>query len=410
VSYTVTATATNAVGTSPASTGVSGTPFVANPAPALLAAGGAHSCALLVGGTVRCWGLNANGQLGNGTTSSSATPVVATGLTAVTHLAAGDRFSCAVTAARVKCWGYNSNGQLGNGTLLAKKVPTAVMATATTPLSGVARVTAGSAFACALLKPGVNGTVRCWGANNVGQLGDGTVAQRVRPVVVKANATTALKGVAAIAAGGASTCALLANGAVRCWGLNTSGQLGNNSVASSKFPVQVVGIDGVKAKATAITVGANFACARINNGTVRCWGNNASGQLGNNTVTTSRVPVVVKASATAALTGASTVVAGAGHVCVIRGAGAAARVACWGNNGNGQLGVGNLVNRRIATVLPGTALNGVKSLALGTFHTLAVVPSVVRSPNDAAGWGRNANGQLGVIGSPKTTAVIVASL
>ena len=146
---------------------------------------------------------------------------------------------------------------------------------------------------------------------------------------------------------------------------------------------------------------ANFACARISNGTVRCWGNNASGQLGNNTVTTSRVPVVVKASATAALTGATTVVAGAGHACVIRGAAAAARVACWGNNANGQLGVGNLVNRRIATIVPGALLNGAKSLALGTFHTLAVVPSAVACPNDAAGWGRNANGQLGVSRHPE---------
>jgi alpha-tubulin suppressor-like RCC1 family protein len=410
VTYTVTATATNAAGTSPASAGVTATPFVANPAPTLLAAGGAHSCALLTGGTVRCWGLNSNGQLGNGTVVSSPSPVVATGLTGVTHLAAGDRFSCAVTAARVKCWGLNTNGQLGNGTLVAKTVPTQVMTTSTVALTGVAKVTAGVAFACALNSPGVNGTVRCWGANNVGQLGDGTVVQRTRPVVVKATATTGLKGVTAISAGGASACALLANGAVKCWGLNTSGQLGNNALVSSKFPVQVVGIDGVAAKATAVSVGANFACARLTNGTVRCWGNNGSGQLGNNTVTTSKVPVVVKTSATAALSGATTVVAGAGHACVIRGTGAAARVLCWGNNANGQLGVGNLVNRRVATVLPGALLNGAKSLALGGAHTLAIVPSTVRAPNDAAGWGRNANSQLGVAGTPKLTAVVVASL
>jgi alpha-tubulin suppressor-like RCC1 family protein len=410
VSYTVSATATNAAGTSPASAGVAAIPYVANPAPVQLAAGAAHSCALLSGGTVRCWGLNSSGQLGNGTAVSSSTPVVATGLTAVTHLAAGDKFSCAVTAARVKCWGLNTNGQLGNGSLVGKTVPTQVMATPTAALSGVSRVAAGTAFACALNSPGVNGTVRCWGANNTGQLGDGTVLQRPRPVVVKATATTGLKGVTAIAAGGSSACALLTNGAVRCWGLNTSGQLGNNTLVSSKFPVQVAGINGVAAKATAITVGANFACARISNGTVRCWGNNASGQLGNNTVAASKVPVVVKTSATAGLTGATTVVAGAAHVCVVRGAAAAARVLCWGNNANGQLGVGNLVNRRVATVLASPTLNGVKSLALGGAHTLAVVPSSVRTPSDAAGWGRNANGQLGVVGTPKLTPVIVSTL
>ncbi len=410
VAYDVTATATNAAGTSPASAAVRATPYIAGPAPAQLAAGGAHSCALVVGGTVRCWGLNTSGQLGNGKVVSSATPVVASGLTGVTQVAAGDRFSCAVAAARVKCWGLNSNGQLGNGSVTGKLVPTAVMASATAALTGVSKVSAGVAFACAVNSPGVNGTVRCWGANASGQLGDGTVTQRTRPVVVKANATAGLKGVAAVAAGGASACVLMANGAVRCWGLNSSGQLGNNTVTSSRFPVPVSGIDGVKAKATSISVGANFACARISNGTVRCWGNNASGQLGNNTATSSRVPVAVKTSATAALTGATTVVAGAAHVCVVRGAGTAARVLCWGNNANGQLGVGSLVSRRVAALLGSTSLNGVKSLALGGAHTLAVVPSTVRTPNDAAGWGRNANGQLGVSGTPKSSPIIVSSL
>ena len=411
VAYTVTATATNTVGTSSPSAGVVATPYVAGPAPTQLAAGAAHTCALVAGGTVRCWGLNSNGQLGNNTPTSSTTPVTASGLTGVTQIAAGELFNCAVTGGKVKCWGVNNTGQLGNGSVVRKPIPTFVTTAGSTPLAGVSKVSAGVGFACALSAPGVNGVVRCWGANNAGQLGDGTATQRTRPVQVKANATTALKGVTQIAAGGSSACALFTNGAVRCWGLNTSGQLGNNTVVSSKFPVQVAGINGVAAKATAITVGANFACARISNGTVRCWGGNASGQLGNNTVTGSKVPVTVKTSATATLTGATTVVAGAGHVCVVRGAAAAARVSCWGNNANGQLGVGNTVNRRVATALTTSSLNGVKSIALGGAHTVAVVPSTIRTPSDAAGWGRNANSQLGgIAGSPKTTAAIVASL
>jgi alpha-tubulin suppressor-like RCC1 family protein len=162
----------------------------------------------------------------------------------------------------------------------------------------------------------------------------------------------------------------------------------------------------VAAKATAIAVGADFACARISNGTVRCWGNNASGQLGNNTVTRSKVPVGVKTSATALLSGATTVSAGAGHACVIRGAGTAARVLCWGANTSGQLGLGDVVNRRVATLLSSAVLNGVKSLVLGGAHTLAVAPSTVRTPNDAVGWGLNTNGQLGVSGSPRTSPTI----
>jgi len=198
----------------------------------------------------------------------------------------------------------------------------------------------------------------------------------------------------------------MSNGAVRCWGRNSTGQLGNNTLVSAKFPVQVSGIDGVAAKATGIAVGTDFACARISNGTIRCWGNNAAGQLGNNTVIRSKVPVVVKTSATASLSGATTVSAGAGHACAIRGAGTAARVLCWGANASGQLGLGDVVNRRVATLLSSGVLNGVKSLALGGAHTLAVVPSTVRTPNDAVGWGLNTNGQLGVSGSPRTSPTI----
>ena len=406
MSYTLTATATNAAGMSPVSTGATVVPFVANPAPNQVAAGVAHSCARVSDGTVRCWGSNASGQLGNGTLVSSTLPVVATGVAGATQITAGERFTCAVVAGRVNCWGLNASGQLGDGTRSSRSVPTSVMSGATTAVTGVATVAAGASFACAVNSPGATGTARCWGANEAGQLGDGSVVQRVRPVAVNARAGVALKGVAAVAAGGSTACALMSNGAVRCWGRNSTGQLGNNTLVSAKVPVQVSGIDGVAAKATGIAVGTDFACARISNGTIRCWGNNAAGQLGNNTVIRSKVPVVVKTSATASLSGATTVSAGAGHACAIRGAGTAARVLCWGANASGQLGLGDVVNRRVATLLSSGVLNGVKSLALGGAHTLAVVPSTVRTPNDAVGWGLSTNGQLGVAGSPRTSPTI----
>ncbi|MFZ4720525.1 MAG: fibronectin type III domain-containing protein [Ilumatobacteraceae bacterium] len=404
--YTVTVTATNTVGTSSASAGVTATPYVANAAPIAVSAGAAHSCASLTGGTVRCWGSNTKGQLGNGTLVASTAPVVASGLTGVTQISSGDLYNCAVTGGKVKCWGDGATGQLGNGSLTTKSTPTFVTTAGTTALTGVTKVATGTGFACALLTPGVNGTVRCWGLNSSGQLGDGTTTLRTRPVAVKANATTVLKGVTNIAAGGATACAQLTTGAVRCWGLNTSGQLGNNTLVNAKLPVAVTGINGVALKATSIAVGANFACARLTTGAVRCWGNNASGQLGNNTTTTSKVPVVVKTSAAANLAGATSVQAGSNFACVVRGTGTAARVSCWGNNANGQLGIGSTTNTKVATALTSTTVNGIKALALGTTHAVAVVPSTVRTPSDVAGWGRNANGQLGVSGTPKTSPTI----
>ena len=410
VQYTVTATSTNDAGTSVASAGVTAVPYVNQSAPTQAAGGAAHSCARLANGTVRCWGLNSNGQLGNGTLANSLAPVTPTSLTGVSQVAAGDAFTCAVTTAgaggKVKCWGLNANGQLGNGTVTRKTVPTQVTTVGTTALVGVSQVAAGANFACAVISPGVNGTVRCWGANNVGQLGDNSTTQRTRPVTVKVNATTVLKGVTAIAAGGGSACARMAAGTVYCWGLGTSGQLGNNTTVSSKLAVPVTGITG----ATHVAVGANFACARAGTGAVRCWGNNANGQLGDNTITNRKVPVVVKSSATAALSGATNVVAGAGHVCVIRGTGTAARVWCWGANSNGQLGIGSTTGKRIATLVPSSTTFGVKSLGLGAAHSLAIVPSTLRAPSDLAAWGRNANGQLGIAGGTRTTPGIVTAV
>lgn len=370
------------------------------PAPAQLAAGGNHSCARVSDSTVQCWGLNSSGQLGNNSLVSSTLPVPVTGLTSVSSVAAGGAFSCAVTTAglngKVKCWGQNNSGQLGDGTLSGRRVPVQVTTSGAVPLTGVNAVAAGSNFACAVLSAGASGTVRCWGGNQYGQLGIGTVTGQSRPVVaVKATATAPLRGVAQISAGNAFACARMATGAVRCWGLNNYGQLGNNSFASSRYPVPVAGIDGVRAKATFVAVGDGFACARLSDGTVRCWGRNDSGQLGNGGSASSSTPVKVMVATSSALSGVSTLAVGGAHACVTTGVATSARVRCWGRNDSGQIGDRTLTNRRYPVLLPSTALSGAKQLALGGSHTVALVPSVVRPPAAAIAWGRNASGQLG---------------
>jgi len=151
----------------------------------------------------------------------------------VTQLSAGDSHSCArLLDGTARGWGLNAQGQLGNGTTLSS--PFAVQVNG---LAGVVAVSAGDEHTCALL---TNGTARCWGANFDGQLGDGTTTQRSTPVPV-----TGLSNATALAASGSHTCALLATGSVRCWGLNADGQLGDGTELARQAPVSVLGLSTV---------------------------------------------------------------------------------------------------------------------------------------------------------------------
>ncbi len=185
-----------------------------------LAVGEYHTCALNATGRVMCWGKNDFGQLGDGTTTSRATPVEVSGLSSgVTAIAAGYDHTCAVTAAGgVKCWGYNFYGQLGDGTTTNRLVPVDVSGLS----SGITAIAAGSTHTCAMTAAG---GVKCWGYDFAGALGDDTPASRLTPVDVSGLSS----GVAAIAAGGVHTCALTAAGGVKCWGDNGAGQLGDGT-------------------------------------------------------------------------------------------------------------------------------------------------------------------------------------
>ena len=249
-----------------------------------IAAGKAHTCALLDNGTVRCWGDNTAGQLGDGTTDQRTKATLVTGLSGVTTITAGEAHTCAVASAgAVHCWGANGSGQLGDGTTTQRNAPTPVSG-----LSGATAISAGMSHTCAVAGPA--GTVHCWGANGSGQLGDGTTTQRNAPTPVPG-----LSAVTAITAHGmwfgSHTCARLSDGTARCWGANYAGQLGHpdTSVIQTPVPTLVAGVSG----ATAISTGGAHTCALLQDRTVRCWGLNAYGQLGNDTATDSYVPVQV---------------------------------------------------------------------------------------------------------------------
>jgi alpha-tubulin suppressor-like RCC1 family protein len=245
-----------------------------------IAAGDRYACALMSGGGVRCWGYNEFGQLGDATTTDRTSPVEVTGLAGgVRAIDARGEHTCALmTAGGVKCWGANINGQLGDGTTNSSAVPVDVAGLTT----GVMAIAVGGEHTCALSS---DGGLKCWGWNATGQVGIRTIADRHTPVDVPG-----LGGaVSAVAAGGRHTCALMAAGGIRCWGYNEYGQLGDGTTADSASPVAVAGLPG---SVRAITTGGNFSCALRIDGGVSCWGLNSAGQLGG-TSDFSPVPVDV---------------------------------------------------------------------------------------------------------------------
>ena len=243
-------------------------------------AGGFHTCALMQTGGVKCWGFNGFGQLGNATTSSSSTPVNVSGLSSgVSDIRLGANHTCALQSGGVKCWGDNGFGQLGNGTTTQSNIPVTVAG----PLPVISAISAGGSHTCALTAG--NGLL-CWGRNDTGQLGDGTTIMRRSPV----NVSGLSSGVSALSAGSWHTCARMQAGGAMCWGLNFYGQVGDGTTVTRLVPVNVSALPGGLGS---IQVGNYYTCALLSTGGMRCWGNNEFGQLGNNSFISSITPVMV---------------------------------------------------------------------------------------------------------------------
>jgi Regulator of chromosome condensation (RCC1) repeat len=288
-----------------------------------VASGDNHRCALLVGGSVRCWGLNANGQLGNSSVSNSSVPVAVSGLSGAIDISAGGYHSCAVMATgAVKCWGRNNTGQIGDGTLNQRNQPADVLA-----VSGAVAIALGESHSCALIN---NGQVKCWGFGAYGALGHGSATGSSTRVDV-----FGLNDATSIAAGYYHTCAKTSTGAAKCWGHNAYGQLGNGSTVNALVPGDVSGLSSGVAQITAAK-GYHSTCATLTNGTAKCWGGNNSGQLGSGDTVNKLTPSTVLGLAGAV----SSIAIGSNHACARVNNG----VQCWGYNAFGQHGAGNITS------------------------------------------------------------------
>lgn len=355
-----------AVGSRPA-TGDGGHPDpVVRQHTAAIASGGGHSCVITTEQTVKCWGYNSSGELGAGHTRSIGDaagemgedlPVVDLGAGRTAHFVdAGVQHSCALLDdATVKCWGGNSSGQLGisGGSGRRGDVPGQMGdALPRVPLGDrVIEIAAGGAHTCALLE---GGEVKCWGSNLQGQLGSPSLVTTAPGVVATLSPIDLGTGrtATAITAGSAHTCALLDSNAVKCWGANASGQLGIGTTESMGDDADEMGDSlptvafGGVTQIKAISAGDDFTCAVLVAGGVKCWGLNDAGQLGQGATTSvGDQPGEIAATAPVFLGSgrqAVAVSAGESHACALFDDGGAR---CWGRNIYGNLGLGDADNR-----------------------------------------------------------------
>jgi alpha-tubulin suppressor-like RCC1 family protein len=333
---------------------------------------GNHGCAVRDDGSLLCWGDNFAGQLGDGTTTPRASPVlvaVGGGAAVTTQVATGTAHTCARRSdGSLWCWGDNSAGQLGDGSTLSRATPMPVAALG----NSVLEVAAGDDHTCARRD---DGTVSCWGDNQRGQVGDSSATRRLAPVAITALGTT----VRELSAGHVHTCARRGDGSLWCWGENGAGQLGDGTTMRRPAPVPVTTLGTTVA---AVAAGGFHTCARRNDGSVWCWGNNDQGALGDGSTMTRLEPVPVPGIGTRA----TQLSAGEGHTCARRDD---ATLWCWGDNQFGQVGDGTMANRTAPAAV--TALGAtVAEVAARLWHTCAR-----RSDGAVTCWGYNAAGELG---------------
>jgi alpha-tubulin suppressor-like RCC1 family protein len=290
-----------------------------------VSAGTSYACGLTIDRRAYCWGINADGELGDGTTTGRTSPVAVAGGRRFRQVSASYRHTCGVTTSHVTvCWGRNAGGELGDGTTTQHLRPARVA-------GGLkfSQVRAGGLHTCGLT---TGDRVYCWGSNDFGQLGDGTTTTRLKPVA-------ALGGLSfrQVTSGAASTCGVTTGARAYCWGRNQYGELGDGTTTPRLRPRAVVA-GGLQFDN--LTMGVFHTCGVTTDHRPYCWGWNFYGQLGDGTNTNRLTPVAV---ATGLRFGAVSSGVVGSHNCAVT----ASEVAyCWGRNSSGNLGDGTTIDRR----------------------------------------------------------------
>lgn len=347
------------------------------------------ACASHPEGGVSCWGSDRYGALGDGDSDTAPLPVSVQGVDDAWRVAlsAGyySGFGCALArSGTIDCWGSNDRGQLGDGSVVPRNAAAAVAG-----IGDAVALALGLEFACALR---VGGQVACWGAGSGGQLGDGRNSDSALPVAVL--------GIGAahkvVTSNYASHACALVDSALWCWGNNGSGQLGDGTRTGAASPVATApGSSWVDA-----AVGHNFSCALRSDGTVWCWGDNDCDQLGSDVVTDSLVPVQI-----AGVSGAIAVAAGASNACAIL---QDRSLWCWGSGAYNNLLDDRLLNSGAPVAL--TELGPVAEVSMGgyTHGGPQTTLCAVKMSGEVACWGNNQQGQHGTgASSQQRTAIEV---
>ena len=376
-------------------------PPVVTSVPSRLAVGAEHACVVALDGSLSCWGTDQYFTLGRGAYAGDGTSRfpgrVATAGTIldgkrIKEVAAGWQHTCALTTdGQVACWGANFGRMLGAGTAGAHSFTPLALDTAGTVLDGkvIDRIFAGGGHTCALT---TDHLLACWGANGEGQLGNGTTSEYGAIAAVHVEGTPLSgKKIVSVSAGVDNTCALTSDGTAACWGDGEG--LGTGSHVSSPVPVA----PGRNAALPAgpirtISVGTGHVCAATFAGALACWGENGDGELGDGTDITSLAPVSVAVAATP-LAGERVVELDAGHLhtCARTERG---RLACWGSNFAGELGTGTTIDSPtpIGVVTAGTPLAGVDISQIAVGYQLSCA---IGDDGATACWGTAVQGSLG---------------
>lgn len=385
----------------------------------IISSGELHTCAIASDIQVYCWGRNGNGQLGNNSTIDSNIPVriYAGGVLfdkTIKSLSVGDFHSCVIASDdQAYCWGRNSDGAIGDGTTTERHVPTHIDMTGVLSGKTIKSISAAEFHTCAIAS---DDKAYCWGNNLFGKLGDGTTTNSSSPVPVNTGVGSALNGktIKSLSSGYYHTCAIANDDKAYCWGNNANGRLGDGTNTQSSVPVAVYAtspglLDSKVIKF--ISTGNAHTCViaaddTVSDGDAYCWGYNSSGQLGNNSTTTSYP--AVKVVNTGALSGLKIKYLSSNnvHTCAIA---TDNKLYCWGDNYYGQLGDGTTgeswVPRTVYATSPGV-LDGKSMMAVsgGDYHTCAI-----DSNSRSYCWGDNFYGQLGNASTTQSSNPVVVS-